>query len=274
MKRLSLFGVLVMAMLIGSCASAPKIEQPQFTHQNYNYTILLTPHEPSESPQLSLALSLLQMEYPEEDADFLNYFLYEGLSREAYRDKILAEQRTNYRENAVDMEQTADGDMKPYNWRYAEVIDLVSYQPEGIILERNLEVYAGGEYLYKNKRYLVMDMIEQRQLKIDDFFANFQEETKIRDFVYEALRRYSKLEWGKSLSEGIYFSNAPELTFNFFLTEEGMGLHWDPHQIAPYSYGDIQIILPWQMIRPLMLYPGVELLPQFNIHLFDTLEES
>jgi hypothetical protein len=272
MKRLSLSGVLIMAMFIGSCASTPKIDPPQFTHQNYNYTILLTPHEPSESPQLSFALSLLKMEYPEEDAEFLNHFLYEGLSREEYRDKIFNEQRTNYRENAVEMEQAEN--ITPYNWRYAETIDLVSYQPEGIILERNLEVYAGGEYLYKNTRYLVMDMTEQRQLKIDDFFANFQEEAKIRDFVYEALRRYSKLEWGKKLSEGIYFSNARELTFNFFLTEEGMGLHWDPHQIAPYSYGDIQIILPWPMIQPLMLYPGLEQLPKFNIHLFDTLEEQ
>jgi hypothetical protein len=270
MKGFSLFGILVMATLIGACAGWPKVDQPQFTHQNFNYTILLTPHEPNESPQLSFALSLLKMEYPEEDAEFLNHFLYEGLSHEEYRDKVFAEQRTNYRENAVVMEQSEN--LSPYNWRYAEVIDLVSYHPDGIILERNLEVYAGGEYLYKNKRYLVMDMIEQRQLKIDDFFANFQEEEKIREFVYEALRRYSKLEWGKKLSEGIYFSNAPELTFNFFLTEEGLGLHWDPHQIAPYSYGDIQIILPWQMIRPLMLYPGVELLPQFNIHLFDTLE--
>jgi hypothetical protein len=111
-------------------------------------------------------------------------------------------------------------------------------------------------------------MDEFKQLRIDDLFANFAEDRKLRDIVYEELRRHGRLERGQALSGGIYFSDEPEMTFNFFITDDGLGLHWDPDQIAPFSEGEIEVVLPWQVIRPMMLFTGIELLTKFNIHLF------
>jgi hypothetical protein len=272
MNRLLLWGVFALAILIGACASMPVIEHPQYTYLNSNYTILLVPEKPIYSPQLSIALSLFQMEYPEEQAEYLNNVLYPGITREEYKERIVEEQRTHYRNVALYLEPSADGSTDQYNWRYAETIDLFSSRNQGTVLVRNYEVYDGGEHLYKSKRYLVLDMDELRQIKIDDFFANFQENTKLRELVYEELRRYCKLEWGKPLSEGIYFIDEPELSFNFYVDEVGLGLHWDANQIAPYSYGEIEIVVHWQMLRPLMLYPAIDLLKKFDIHLFDPVE--
>jgi hypothetical protein len=82
------------------------------------------------------------------------------------------------------------------------------------------------------------------------------------------MRKISKLERGQPLSAGIFYADVPELTYNFFITDEGLGLHWDPQQIAPYSSGSIEIIVPWYAIRPMMLTSGIQLLTKFNIHLF------
>jgi hypothetical protein len=261
-----------------ACASSPKIEKPQFTQRHYTFSVLLDPEKPSGSPQLELALSLLQMEFPEDQAEYFRDVLYSQASLDAYKDKIIQEHRKNYREKA-------SGTDKNNNWHYSETVNIKRYQNqgmviqpadavkvdatrgEGIVVERSIGSYSGGKTV-KTKRYLNLDMDEFKQLRIDDFFAAFSEEKKLRDIIYEELRKFSGLERGKALSEGIFFSNEPELSFNFFITDDGLGLHWDPDQIAPFSQGDIQIILPWQIIRPMMLFTGIELLVKFNIYLF------
>jgi hypothetical protein len=270
--------VCVLALLGWSCASTPGIEKPQFTQSHYTFSVLLDPEKPGNSPQLELAMSLLQMEYPADKAKYLNDVLYSEASPDAYKDKIIREHRKNYREKASDMD-------KNNNWRYSETINIKRNldqgmviqhaemlnvdipQSEGIVVERTVSSFSGGQPV-RITRYLNLDLDEFRQLRINDFFANFQTERKLRNIVYEELRKYSGLERGRALSEGVFFSDEPELSFNFFITDEGLGLHWDPDQIAPFSQGDIQVILPWQIIRPLMLFTGIEVLTKFNIHLF------
>ena len=279
MKRYAVLLCVCLWALWGlSCAHMPKIEKSQFTHRHYTYSVLLDPEKLNGSPQLELALSLLQMEYPADQAGYLQQVLYAGASPDAYKDKIVQQHRKIYREKA-------SGTDKNSNWRYSETVDVKRYQDEGmvlqrpkelktdpprsegIVIERNISSFADGK-AFKIKRYLILDMDEFKQLKIDDFFAAFSEERKLRDIVYEELRKFSKLERGKALSEGIFFSDEPEMSFNFFITDNGFGLHWDPDQIAPFSQGEIQVILPWQIIRPIMLFTGIELLTKFNIYLF------
>jgi len=285
MKRYLLLYVLALALLNGACAGMPGIEKPQYSPWHYTFSVLLAPEKPHDSPQLDIAMSLLRMEYPVKQAGYFNYILYSAagheyesrlsydsaITRDEYKDRIIREQRRNYRRSASEAARSAGenpADYKGYNWRYAETVDIKRNHRQGIVVERNVEIYSGGAHPFQARRYYNLDMGELRQLKADDFFVNFHGEPRLRDIMYEELRKYSKLAPSQPLSEGIFFNNEPELTFNFFITNEGFGLHWDPYQIAPYSEGSIQIILPWKKIRPLMLFSGVELLTKFDIYLF------
>ena len=264
--------VCVLALVLSGCASAPRIEKPQFTQWHYTFSVLLFPEKPNESPQLELAMALLHMEYPAEQADFFNEALYSAASLDAYKDRIIDDHRKSYRKGAIEATRSAGenpANYRGYNWRYAETVAVKRAQGQGITVERAFETYSGGAHSAWSKRYYNIDMSDEyRQLSIDDFFVNYQEDKRLRDIIYGELRKYSGLERTQPLSEGIFFSNEPELSFNFFIADEGLGLHWDPYQIAPYSQGSIEIILPWHTIRSLMLYPGIELLTKFNIYLF------
>ena len=262
----------VLALVLSGCASAPRIEKPQFTQWHYTFSVLLSPEKPNDSPQLELAMALLYMEYPADQANNFNEALYSAASLDEYKDRIISEQRSNYRKGATEAAQAAGenpADYRGYNWRYAETVAIKRAQGQGMTVERVFETYTGGAHPARSTRYYNIDMSgEHRHIIIDDFFASYQEDSRLRDIIYEELRKYSRLERGQPLSQGIFFSDEPELTFNFFITDEGLGLHWDPYQIAPYSQGSIEIILPWHTIRSLMLYPGIELLTKFNIYLF------
>jgi len=269
MKRYFLLCILVLMVLFCACVSEPRINKSQYNQWHYTYTILLDPANPSDSPQLDIALSLFYLEYPAEQAEYLNNLLYSTNNFDLYKNRIIEEQRKKYRSSLTDAaERPTRKDSASYNWRYAEKVTVRNSARQGIVLERDYDIYSGGAHGINTKRYYVIDMDERKQLKINDFLANYQEDKRLRDIIYFELGKYSGLESRQKLSQGIFFSDKPELSFNFFITNEGLGLHWDPYQIAPYAHGNIEIMVPWQVIRPMMLTENVELLTKFGIYLF------
>ena len=260
--------LITILLLFAVCASVsrPTLENPQFTHRYYTYTILCTPDQPDTSHKLNVALSLLQMHYPAEHAEFLYDVLYnKENSPDLYRDRLIREQRDNYRKKMA-LEENSEVSHESPNWRYAETINVENLLPAGITLKRDVEIYEGGAHSLKKTQYFVLDVDKLKHIKVDDLFEDFQG-NRVRAIVYEQLRNYDKLGSGQPLSEGIFFTDAPELTFNFYMTEQGIVLHWDPYQIAPYSEGDINITLPWRRIQSLLQPGAIELLEKFNIYL-------
>jgi hypothetical protein len=277
-NRRVLWCVLILVLLgsvsLAGCAGTPQIEKPQFTWRHYTYSVLLVPEMLGKSPRLELAFSLLRMEYPETHAQALHDILYGQPSLDEYRDSVINEQRKNYRSRAGDFPPADGGGTASYNWRYVERFSVKQTFERGIVIERDLETYSGGAHFGKTTRYYNIEVNADefdphkfRLLTLDDLFANYQEDQKLRDIIYKELRDYSNLGTAQPLSQGIYFTNEPELSFNFFISENGLGLRWDPAQIAPHAQGSIQIILPWHIISPLMLYSGIEALANYDIHL-------
>ena len=264
-----LLGCVFILVLLGSagCVSAPEIEKHQFTERYYTYSILLAPEKLGNSPQLDLSLALLRMEYPEDQVEALHNMLYGQTNVDVYRDMVLSEQRKNYRDKAADM--LVKSDPLNFNWRYAEKFRIKQIHELGIVIERVLETPFGAANPGKITQYYNIEIIEHeyKLLTLDDFFEDFHENAQCRDIVYAELRKYSKLESAQPLSQGIYYNNQPELTFNFFITDDGLGLNWDPAQIAPHSHGSIQIILPWHILSPLMLHSGSAILAKYDIDL-------
>jgi len=203
-------------------------------------------------------MSLLEMVRPREDVEFFNGLLYPHGTLDSYRDLVVAQQRERYRR------EEAQGKS---DWRYEERISFDKAEKGGVVVEREYHVYTGGAHGLSTRRYYVINMALHHLVKIEDLFENFQGDA-VRDVIYQEMRRYSKLSPNQPLSQGIFFSDRPELTHNFFVTSEGLGLHWDPYEIAPYAEGYIELIVPWRDIRPLMLNSGMELLANFDIYLF------
>ena len=240
--------------------SGPKPEKTQFSPWYYTFNILLVPEELKDSLRLELAMTLLQVNYPPERAKFLNELLYSADNIDTYKDMVIDEQREKSRSNISVGQGRVD-------WRYTENVSVKNFGNDGIVIERDFGNYPGGAHSLETKRYYVIDLDKLRMLKIDDMFGDFQGD-KVREIVYAELRKFSNLEEDRPLSDGIFFKDEPELSFNFFFTQEGLGLHWDPYEIAPYSEGGIEVILPWKSIRPFMLHSGMELLTKFGIYLF------
>ena len=279
-RRIILLSIL--PLLISACGSVkPKsrIEKPQASQRYYTYTVLLTPEYPGNSPKMEIALSLYQMKSQSAQTAFVNQVLYSSADLDSYKDRVIKEQRDHYRKSLSYLADIDTDNLKIFslsgveiedldssNWHYKEDFAPISPRNRGIVIERTKETYTGGAHGMLTKRYFVIDLEELKLVKIDDILSDYQGD-RMRAVVYDELRKYSGLKNNQPLSEGIYLTDDPELTFNFFINEEGLGLYWDPYEIAPYSEGSIQIMLPWKKIRPMLLNNGMELLAKFNINL-------
>jgi hypothetical protein len=256
--------LLCVLLMAASCVSVDPsllLEKPLIVPRYYTFTVLLIPEALSASPKLEIALALLQLKYPKKQSDYLNDILYAGEDIESYKDRIVQVKRAESRDMLAASNES-------FNTRYAEKITIDDPQRSGIVVERYYETHFGGVYGLDSKQYLVIDLDELHLVKADDLFGNFQG-NQMRDLVYAELRKFSNLREGQRLSQGIYDRDDPEMSFNFFFTQKGLGLHWDPYQIAPLSAGPIEIILPWRSIRPLMLHTGIDLLAKFGIDLHE-----
>jgi hypothetical protein len=207
------------------------------------------------------------MNFPADQADFFHKTLYSGSGLGAYRDRVINEQTEIYRRTETAANFPEGEGRSSLNWYYTEQVKVNGAENKGIVVERTLNSYAGGAHGQPSKKYYALDLDSLRQVSINDLFGNYHD-ARIKEMIYDELRNYGNLAKGQPLSEGGFFSDAPELTDNFYVTEQGLGLYWNRYEIAPYAMGPIDLVIPWRDIRPRMLHSGMELMTKFKIYLF------
>jgi hypothetical protein len=243
---------------MAACAGAPKTQPPVFSWQYYSFSILHNQEQPKDSPRMHIALDLVEVQQPANIAELFNRILYSGSTPQAYKNALIEQLRNDYRNVPGTTDSAA------LNWTYREAIDARRLENRGVEIERQKEVFTGGAHPSMETEYYVIDLESPRVLDINDLLYVTTEKT--RELIYTYLRKHSGLKDGQPLSAGIYLTNEPELSSNFFITAEGMGFHWNAARIAPYSEGSIEIIVPWEDIRPQMPQSGVDIMIQCGIH--------
>jgi hypothetical protein len=256
---------LIFFVLTASCKSGPpaaKKDKAEFELKKTSMSLLLYPEQISGSPRMNFNLALLDVSGPGETANFFTALLYEGQKPDEYRDILIQGYRDTYmamREFAEDGAETNAAD-----WYYTEEMNTRALSDRGIIIGRELEYYTGGAHGASQKIYYVVDLKKMKPLYWEEFFAD-PESLELYGSVLEGLRIHAGLEKDARLTSGFFFEEEPEMTPNFFLTPDGMGFRWNPYEIAPYSAGPVEIVIPWGKIRNLLSSEGLELLKDFGI---------
>jgi hypothetical protein len=226
---------------------------------------------------MDCTFSLLEATGRREDVKFFFVLLYQGRTPAQYTEALIQNRRTEYmanRESAASVNPA----LPSFNWIYSEIMDFYLLNERCMAVKRDNYEYKGGAHGLGTTLYYVFDLTDKRVLYIRDFFREDTEE-RLNDIIKNELRKFNDsfvaatqgtafLRNDKPLSQGIFFTDEPGLSENFFINEEGMCLNWAPYEIAPYAAGSIEILLPWKTIRPLLKHDAMELLEKFGIYMF------
>jgi hypothetical protein len=267
MKCKNIFFV-VICVLVGlfSCKSG-SAQKGEFRLRSFNRTVRLIPSRPNKSPRMNFELELFDAGKNE----FFNDFLYSGKSSGQYADELIRDFAEMYAENREFAESQIPAPAS-FNWEYIERMSFSRQKERGMLITRENYVFTGGAHGMGTKKYYVIDLAGEKLLYLEDFFSDIYSD-RLREIVFDELRRYSAenglvIAEGRPLSEGLFLTDDPAISRNFFVNSEGLRLNWDPIEIAPYFAGSIEILLPWKLIRPLLRHDAMELLEKFGYYQF------
>jgi hypothetical protein len=125
---------------------------------------------------------------------------------------------------------------------YHEEITTTDYADYAVI-KRSINYYAGGAHGMYRTEYRVFDRKQARFVTLSDI-ADADRQAGLRKAVEEALRKKFELGENESLMDAGLFGDEIELPENFFLSDEGIGFHWGLYELAPYSFGEIEAVVP------------------------------
>jgi hypothetical protein len=242
-------------ILFISCQSAPssvsKSAEEPLESSTFNQTILLFPEKEAKSQRLTLSISFPEITDGEAATDLVNAALYEGDTPQAYADKIYSSYKEQYEAIKADA-----GDSETANWYYNEEIRVLTDTAVGAVnkpllqIKRTIEIYTGGAHPSHNTQFYVFDVQNALRLSLADIVQDTED---LVQAVEASLCRDKGVESGTPLNEaGITFADIEHLDAlpdNFFLTDKGIGFHWNEYEIAPYSTGAIETIVSYDVVQ-------------------------
>jgi hypothetical protein len=125
---------------------------------------------------------------------------------------------------------------------YNESITAADYD-RYVIIKRTTDYYDGGAHGSYGTEYRVFDRNAVRFVTLHDIFSAGEREA-LHKAVVESLRKKFELAEDEGLTAVGFFSDEIVLTENFFLSGEGVGFHWNPYELAPYVFGEIEVVVP------------------------------
>jgi hypothetical protein len=214
---------------------------------------------------MDFSLTLLDAAKPAKLRVFFNDLLYGGKTLDEYRDILVGEYQAGYRAMRAAVKEYPDMPAESLNWYYTESMNFLIFTDKAALISREKNYYTGGAHGMQETSYYAASLAQFEPLYWQDFFTDYNSPELYR-LVLDQLRAKDNLASGAAPSTGIYFEDEPAITDNFFLTKGGFGFHWNVYDIAPYSEGPIEIIIPWEKIRPFLSTQGISLLADFGIN--------
>jgi hypothetical protein len=161
---------------------------------------------------------------------------------EAAADEFLAQARSTRKENPADA----------LPWSLSRSAEIAYQDPKVVSLRLSEEAYQGGAHGLTTNRYASFDPATGRRLGLSDLVTP-EGEARLAEIGERELRKVHQLPSEQSLEEaGFTFEgNKFALSQEIAVLAEGLAIHYNPYEIAPYALGPTEIVVPRSELAPL-----------------------
>jgi hypothetical protein len=211
----------------------------------------------TETPSLDITLNLAGVSGKSDgkgealETLFRDLF-YQGMDPQDYAREQIRIKTFEYRDVKEEIRDQPDRiSSGTLNWYYEEKFEVEMSGPAFLVISRSWADYTGGAHGNYGKNYFVLNRETAGQIFLADLIGEeFGEVLTAK--LNEELRKNWELGRNDSLRRNGFFVSQVELTENFFLTPKGIGFHWDPYEIGPYSMGFVEVVIPYGKIGDIM----------------------
>ena len=126
-----------------------------------------------------------------------------------------------------------------------------------LCIERASYAFTGGAHGIENFRYLLIDRLENRVLTPENLFLP-QSDSLLNSLITKTFREDQKVPSNQSLTAFGLFVDTIEANDNIIINYKGIGFYFNSYEIAPYSFGQSSVLIPFGELLPLMTALGKE----------------
>jgi hypothetical protein len=148
--------------------------------------------------------------------------------------------------------RVAENQLPNYTAFILDVLPEVVYQNEHIIsFTYNWMIYEGGAHPNSGKFCFVLDKNTGSKVNFKTLIE--KHETEFLDIAQTEFKAQSGIKADEEIYDLYWFKDKKfHLTDNYAFTSSGLVFYYNPYEIAPYSFGLITLILPYDKIEKLI----------------------
>lgn len=137
----------------------------------------------------------------------------------------------------------------------------VLYQVDQLIsISFDINTYMGGAHPNRFVEYYNYTLPDFKHLSLSEVIKDIPQVTLIAENIFRTMHQVPQ---DASLSDfGFWFEGDRfSLSHNFAYTSSGLVFRYNPYEIGPYAIGELEIKLPYELIRPYLVteFPKVDL---------------
>ncbi len=209
---------------------------------------------------MTFSFDLFYITKPQETEKLIKDIIYDSLSVEKYADNIIDKNLPGDAANKIINPKTMPN--KYSSWEYGEETAVKAVSANIIVIQQDQWEYTGGAHGNSNTKYFVIDLVNKKRIFIDDIIKN-QASPSFSMLIENSIRDQFEIKSDVPLSEIGFFEDSIKLSEDFFINAEGIGFQWDKYEIAPYSMGQIEIIIPYALINDFLTDKGKQIISNF-----------
>ncbi|MDZ7744094.1 MAG: DUF3298 domain-containing protein [Bacteroidota bacterium] len=167
-------------------------------------------------------------------------------------EKTVADFFRRYRESNEELHQMGHA----FNWEKITSTDIL--YNEDYVLSLGLVNYAftGGAHGLQVRKYFVFDLTSGQKLSLNDVFTSGYEKD-LDSLLNRKLRIKYDIPDETSLAASGFFMDTIPVSNNFYLNKSGVNFHYNSYEIAPYSWGHVELLIPYRELVGMLKEDGV-----------------
>lgn len=243
-----------------------EMQRIAFTSSDSKNSITLTPYHLSVDKKLfekrqesPIALFESELIVPQDEAfrqlsdSLLSHAFLAGNQTDTFLQpmKILQQQADTFFFNYQKMSSYDSLPSQAMQWIKSEEVGVVMNNNELLCIETSDYVYSGGAHGMLNRLFYVFDTRNGKKLTLEDIFRP-QADSTLKVLLTEALRSRYEIDQDVSLKSFGLFVEVIEPNTNFWLSNTGIGFYYNSYELAPYSFGQSNLFLPFSQLNDLL----------------------
>ena len=189
---------------------------------------------------------------------FFNDESYDSLTPKDALNEYLKDYAAEYRLLAdqyyKDKESLESDQMPSWYWYYHYKTNKILFNDVNI-LSYSVEHsdYTGGAHGSLNALYYIIDLKNLTTITEEDIFKPNYHNYLTSKIIKMLMKKYDVTEADQLMNEGFFDINEIAPNNNFWMNDEGIHYVYNQYEIAPYSMGPIEIVIPFDEITSIII---------------------